>query len=887
LGKEWQNSQKIVNSVFTDTLPDYTSRGPSTGNALLKPDITAPGQTIFTADAGTGTGGLPGNGTSSAAPHIAGAMALLRQIHPTWSVEELKALAMNTATHGLFTGPDSTPPRYAPSRVGAGRIDLGNAGASDVIAFCTDDPGAVSVSFGSVEVVGSLTRTKTVKVVNKGATAKTFSLGYDAITEVPGVNFSFPGVTSLTVPAGGAITFPVELSATASLMKHTHDPAVSETMAGLPRHWLSEKSGYIILASGSGPGLRLPVYAAARPASAMGTSENQIVMNAAAGAVNLTLSGQGVNTGTSYPLDEISLVSPLELQYISQNEASSAGAQNGADLKYIGVTSDYKVRAAKGQGVADTVIQFGLTTHGDWSSPNEHGYLLFVDSNRDGLDDYEVKLDYASGARDLFGIWAYPLPNGSGRFQFYLNGFSAAQYNTVPFNTNIMVLPVKASDIGLSETRTRFNYRVETYLGGQLIDKSDTLTYDVVRPGLHLLGDFLGPFAYYDTDGNAIPVQYNRDNYLANGSKGLLLLHHHNAGGSRAQLLAVIDGIGLETVSIPNRPSGPADGLAGTSYSYVTAGSVSSLGHTIEYQFDWKGDGTDLSSWGPPAQSKTWSAEGAYNVRVRARCSKDTSFISDWSAVLGVNITPIPPNLTPYKPSKWSDRIVVSTTKGAKTDSSSLATTDTLYVNWALINSGNGPTTVRFWTELYVDDEMRGRWYGDPPLKPGDSFSVVDYSIGSLKEGTHEIRIVIDPDDDQAESNDWDNDYMKTVTVSVAGPDLTGEWVSPPSQTCKGSGSSQKCKITGSLRVENIGNRDVVTTSYVEFYLEGEIEDTLMKRISVGKLKKGKSSIVKLSYSLPTGANAQGKYVLAMIDADDAVGEIDEDNNLIFYEEIP
>ena len=37
------------------------------------------------------------NGTSMAAPHVAGVMALLRQLHPDWSVEQLKALAMNTA----------------------------------------------------------------------------------------------------------------------------------------------------------------------------------------------------------------------------------------------------------------------------------------------------------------------------------------------------------------------------------------------------------------------------------------------------------------------------------------------------------------------------------------------------------------------------------------------------------------------------------------------------------------------------------------------------------------------------------------------------------------------------------------------------------------------
>ena len=53
-----------------------------------------------------------------------------------------------------------------------------------------------------------------------------------------------------------------------------------------------------------------------------------------------------------------------------------------------------------------------------------------------------------------------------------------------------------------------------------------------------------------------------------------------------------------ETVSTPNAPSGPISGTAGINYTYSTGGSTSSYGHSVEYQFDWKGDGSDLSSWG-------------------------------------------------------------------------------------------------------------------------------------------------------------------------------------------------------------------------------------------------------------------------------------------------
>src|SRR6185436_5978243 len=98
--------------------------------------------------------------TSMATPHIAGAMALLRQLHPTWTVEELKALVMNTANHDLFTGNSGTGSKYSPARIGAGRIDLKDASGSDVVAYSDDDSGAVAVSFGTPEVVGNATLTR-------------------------------------------------------------------------------------------------------------------------------------------------------------------------------------------------------------------------------------------------------------------------------------------------------------------------------------------------------------------------------------------------------------------------------------------------------------------------------------------------------------------------------------------------------------------------------------------------------------------------------------------------------------------------------------------------------------------------------------------------------
>ncbi|MCK0112916.1 S8 family serine peptidase [Ornithinimicrobium sp. F0845] len=65
----------------------FSSRG-MTPDHRVKPDIAAPGVAITGAAAGGGYTQM--SGTSMAAPHVAGAAALVRQAHPDWSVQELR-----------------------------------------------------------------------------------------------------------------------------------------------------------------------------------------------------------------------------------------------------------------------------------------------------------------------------------------------------------------------------------------------------------------------------------------------------------------------------------------------------------------------------------------------------------------------------------------------------------------------------------------------------------------------------------------------------------------------------------------------------------------------------------------------------------------------------
>jgi len=101
--------------------------------------------------------------------------------------------------------------------------------------------------------------------------------------------------------------------------------------------------------------------------------------------------------------------------------------------------------------------------------------------------------------------------------------------------------------------------------------------------------------------------------------------------------------IGRETVSRPDRPSGPSYPEAGEGGTYETGGSLSNLGNPVEYQFDW-GDGTQ-SSWNGISESKNWAEHDYYYVRARARSQANPERMSCWSNILMVTVDLAGPGL--------------------------------------------------------------------------------------------------------------------------------------------------------------------------------------------------------------------------------------------------
>ena len=134
--------------VVAPVMADFSSRGPNKANAnILKPDITGPGvdvlagyidqaQTQAQHDAtiaGTYTPKANANslsGTSMSSPHMAGAAALLRQMHPTWSPAAIKSALMTTTTGVKLAGGAVDTDRWG---YGAGHMNPNGAGSPSLV----------------------------------------------------------------------------------------------------------------------------------------------------------------------------------------------------------------------------------------------------------------------------------------------------------------------------------------------------------------------------------------------------------------------------------------------------------------------------------------------------------------------------------------------------------------------------------------------------------------------------------------------------------------------------------------------------------------------------------------------------------------------------------
>ncbi|MGW7413631.1 S8 family serine peptidase [Streptomyces sp. NPDC054863] len=205
-----------------DSTARFSSRGPSIVNHHLKPEIAAPGVAISAAAAG-GRGVYAYqamSGTSMAAPHVAGAAAIVKQAHPDWSAQQIKAALVSSA-------------KVVPGDVketGGGRLDVKAALSPQVI-------GAPAVQGGTFNWPQHSSDRATVDLPYTNTSDKPVTL--DLTVQQPTGNdgsavrsrIAALGKNRVTVPAGETVKVPLTLDPAARLERAQYGDVTGRVLA--------------------------------------------------------------------------------------------------------------------------------------------------------------------------------------------------------------------------------------------------------------------------------------------------------------------------------------------------------------------------------------------------------------------------------------------------------------------------------------------------------------------------------------------------------------------------------------------------------------------------------------------------------------------------------
>jgi subtilisin family serine protease len=177
-----------------DQIAYFSSGGPTPISLQMKPDVTGPGVNVISSlPTSSDTWGLL-SGTSMATPHVAGAVALLLERHPDWTVADVKSALVLTADP-VVSGNGTEVPT---TREGGGIIDVPSA--DDPLIFASPS----GLSFG--ELRPNATATRKVSIADAGGGAAPWSAsvvvqqGNASVAAQPQV--AVPGVLTVSATAG-------------------------------------------------------------------------------------------------------------------------------------------------------------------------------------------------------------------------------------------------------------------------------------------------------------------------------------------------------------------------------------------------------------------------------------------------------------------------------------------------------------------------------------------------------------------------------------------------------------------------------------------------------------------------------------------------------------
>jgi minor extracellular serine protease Vpr len=202
--KEMEKPTLNLETAYQATPPgiaSFSSRGPVAVNWHIKPDILAPGTNI---ESTVPEGYQELQGTSMAAPHITGVIALLKEAHPNWSNQQIFGAIKTTAMQ--YDDKNGKP--VAPNIQGMGMVQPSDAITTETII---DQP---ELSFGKMD---DYLDTKKINMTIENTSKKQQTYTFDVPHKQKGMSWKLP--LSFTLEKNERKTIPIELSVTTSIMK--------------------------------------------------------------------------------------------------------------------------------------------------------------------------------------------------------------------------------------------------------------------------------------------------------------------------------------------------------------------------------------------------------------------------------------------------------------------------------------------------------------------------------------------------------------------------------------------------------------------------------------------------------------------------------------------
>lgn len=468
----------VPSLVPADSVYTSSSRGPRGFDSKLKPEITAPAVGIFAAQMGTGTKGVAYSGTSMAAPHVTGVAAMLKQAHPTWTVEQIKAAMMNTAV-------DMIQP-YPIARVGAGRVNALAAAETEVVAVGDED--LVSLSYGVVYDGGSdgdglkIVGGKTVTLYNWETTVQTYTVAslFHTTSITDGITFTFYP-TTVEVPAGGSASIAVTMTMETAKMPASYSRTPEEV------------SGYVMLTNASDESvLRVPFYFQPRPYTELTMTDSKTVIN------------NWLTDVVTATFDKTGAIDPDPWAYpVLVTDVNETGQLDAGDLRMLGM--DYGWYSGSTYG---DIFVVAFNTYGPWHTMHPYfaEFDLYLDVDLDGVADWIVfNADPNTLSVYVPGVGVYA-------------GAGSPYYPYTDFNAGYAEWYLPAAWV-LDES-TAFNYQMVGWDWKGHADPMDPGTFDWAAPPLWLDWDFDA------TGGEASAQIWFLDGYFTSEPKGFMVVDY-------------------------------------------------------------------------------------------------------------------------------------------------------------------------------------------------------------------------------------------------------------------------------------------------------------------------------------------------------------------------